>query len=107
MAVASERTREFGEVCSFLGAAQRAPALPPAVAAAGAAAGAAAAGKESAVASLADFHGAASSISAEIHTTAQKLGELTKLVTQSSATLFNDPSEQVADHKCRAWVYIG
>jgi len=96
MAVVSERTREFHEVCSFLGAAQRTPALPAAPPAGSAAAGANPGGKETATESLADFHGAASSISAEVHTTSQKLAELTKLVTQSSSTLFNDPSEQVA-----------
>jgi len=64
----TDRTREFHEICSFLGAAKRAP-NPASLAAA------AASSKPQTpeVASLADFHTAASSISQEIFTTSQKV----------------------------------
>ena len=81
----TDRTREFVEICSFLGAAQRAPL-------------AASKPETPAVASLADFHQAASSISQEIYTTSAKLQELTKLVRSSTSTLFNDPSEQISSY---------
>ena len=81
----------------MLSAAQggRMPPPKPKAAAATAAAGASA---EAAVVSLADFHSAASAISSEIFTTSQKLQELSKLVRDSSRSLFNDPSEKISSY---------
>ena len=72
----------YPQLCRQLGSAAAPPkAQPPAAA--------------PAVASLGEFHNAASSISREIHMTSQKLAELTRLV-QQSRSLFNDPADQIA-----------
>ena len=54
--------------------------------------------KAAAVVSLTDFHSAASAISSEIYTTSQKLQELSRLVRDSSRSLFNDPSEKISSY---------
>mmetsp|Transcript_17794 Transcript_17794/g.40760 ORF Transcript_17794/g.40760 Transcript_17794/m.40760 type:complete len:357 (-) Transcript_17794:189-1259(-) len=94
----TDRTGEFKEICRFLGAAERAQRASIERAAAGLTNKAEAGTERPEVASLAEFHTAASSISQEIFTTSQKLNELTKLVRDSSRSLFNDPSDAISNY---------
>ena len=73
-----DRTREFQALCGQMAPSTAAPEPPP---------------EPSAAASLVDFHGAAASISRDIHATSQRLAKLTQLVQKGS--LFNDRSAEI------------
>ena len=80
--VSVDRSREFQQLCAQLG-----PSMPPTPPPAAA---------TPAVASLSDFHSAASNISHEIYNTSQKLAQLTRLVQQRGKSLFNDPANEIS-----------